>query len=330
MTSITRHCRRCARRCRNWVAHPPAPGPASVIVEKGALRFAPLVTQRLNLYAELSVRLFRQQPRGTLITGGGDIDNRLKTLLDGLRVPLGSLEGCTELPPQPDPSPLSGLLEHDSLVTKVAVESQQRLRPAAPDEVVAIISVHVTKTVLTAANRSLWAPRPPRCPRPSSPKAASRAASGASPSCTRATMRRRAASAWTSRPRWRASWPGSAWRTGPGATGCGWPRRAIASKARSRSTGRTPTALARTCAGSSSTTRRAARARGARCWRWPCRRLRPPPRVPVDVRGPARRASPVRDARLRVGASAARRPLGARRAGAALRARAAVTAPQGP
>ena len=137
------------------LAHPAAAGAVSVIVEKGGRLFAPLVTQRLNLYAEVSVLLFRQQPRGTLITDGGDIDNRLKTLLDGLRVPHGSMEGRTELPPQPDPTPFFCLLEDDSLVTKVAVESEQLLRPAKPDEVVAIISVHVKKTVLSHHNMTL-------------------------------------------------------------------------------------------------------------------------------------------------------------------------------
>ena len=137
------------------LAHPPQPAQASVIVEKGGLLFAPLVTQRLNLYAELSVLLFRQQPRGTLITDGGDIDNRLKTLLDGLRVPHGSMEGRTEFPEEPDPTPFFCLLEDDSLVTKVSVESEQLLRPAKPDEVVAIISVHVKKTVLSYQNMSL-------------------------------------------------------------------------------------------------------------------------------------------------------------------------------
>ena len=95
------------------LAHPALPDKPSVIVEKGGLLFAPLVTQRLDLYAELSVLLFRQQPRGTLITDGGDIDNRLKTLLDGLRVPHGSMEGRTELPPQPDPTPFFCLLEDE-------------------------------------------------------------------------------------------------------------------------------------------------------------------------------------------------------------------------
>ena len=137
------------------LAHPPLPAKVSVIVEKGGLQFAPLVTQRLNLYVELSVLLFRQQPRGALITDGGDIDNRLKTLLDGLRVPRGSMEGRTELPEEPDPKPFFCLLEDDSLVTKVSVESEQLLRPAQPDEVLAIISVHVKKTVLSYANMSL-------------------------------------------------------------------------------------------------------------------------------------------------------------------------------
>lgn len=137
------------------LAHPPLPGKVSVIVEKGGLLFAPLVTQRLNLYAELSVLLFRQQPRGTLITDGGDIDNRLKTLLDGLRVPHGSMEGRTLMPVDPDPMPFYCLLEDDSLVTKVSVESEQLLRPSRPDEVVAIISVHVKKTVLSHENMSL-------------------------------------------------------------------------------------------------------------------------------------------------------------------------------
>jgi hypothetical protein len=116
------------------LAHPALPGQTSVVVEKGGLLFAPLVTQRLNLYAELSVLLFRQQPRGTLITDGGDIDNRLKTLLDGLRVPHGSMEGRTELPEEPDPLPfflpagrrLAGLQGHRRVRTAAAPGQTRR------------------------------------------------------------------------------------------------------------------------------------------------------------------------------------------------------------
>ena len=79
----------------------------------------------------------------------------MKTLLDGLRVPRGAMEGRAELPQEPDPLPFFCLLEDDSLVTKVSVESEQLLRPAKPDEVVAIISVHVKKTVLSHENMTL-------------------------------------------------------------------------------------------------------------------------------------------------------------------------------
>lgn len=137
------------------LAHPAKSGRPSLIVPKGGLLFAPLVSQRLDLYAEISVLLLRQQPRGALLTDGGDIDNRLKTLLDGLRVPHGSNEGRAELPEAADPSPFFCLLEDDALVSKVTVESDQLLRPARPDEVVAIISVHVKKTVLTVANMAI-------------------------------------------------------------------------------------------------------------------------------------------------------------------------------
>jgi hypothetical protein len=137
------------------LAHPARPGQPSVMVEKGGRLFAPLVTQRLDLYAELSVLLFRQQPRGTLITDGGDIDNRLKTLLDGLRVPHGANEGQPGPDEAPDPNPFFCLLEDDSLVTKVSMESEQLLRPARPDEVVAIIAVHIKKTALTPYNLTL-------------------------------------------------------------------------------------------------------------------------------------------------------------------------------
>ncbi|MGD9944775.1 MAG: hypothetical protein AB7L76_02385 [Burkholderiaceae bacterium] len=137
------------------LAYPPQAVPSSIIVEKDGLRFAPLVSRRLNLYAELSVLLFRQQPRGTLITDGGDIDNRLKTLLDGLRVPRGANEGRQDAGSFAEPDPFFCVLEDDSLVTKVTVESEQLLRPAGPDFVLAIIGVHVKKTTLTSENMAL-------------------------------------------------------------------------------------------------------------------------------------------------------------------------------
>jgi hypothetical protein len=46
-------------------------------------------------------------------------------------------------------------MEDDALITKVSVETAQLLRPAPPDHVLAIIGVHVKKTMLTYANMAL-------------------------------------------------------------------------------------------------------------------------------------------------------------------------------
>lgn len=129
--------------------------PESIIVDKDGLRFAPLVSQKLNLYAEISVLLMRQQVHGALFNEGGDIDNRLKTLLDALRLPRGANEGRASDARGEDPDPFFCLMEDDALITKVSVETAQLLRPAPPDHVLAIIGVHVKKTMLTYANMAL-------------------------------------------------------------------------------------------------------------------------------------------------------------------------------
>ena len=132
------------------LAFPPEPGKPSVIVERGPLKYAPLVTKVLDLYAELAVLMFRPQPRGDLITNEGDVDNRLKTLLDALRVPRGTSEAPS--PQAPARGIFYCLLQDDSLVTKVSAETEQLLRPADPATVVALIHVTVKKTRTSFAN----------------------------------------------------------------------------------------------------------------------------------------------------------------------------------
>lgn len=129
--------------------------PESLIVERDGLLFAPLISQRLYLYAEISVLLMRQQAHGALFSEGGDIDNRLKTLLDALRLPRGPNESRAADSRPDEPVPFFCLMEDDALITKVSVETAQLLRPAPPDHVLAIVGVHVKKTMLTYANMSL-------------------------------------------------------------------------------------------------------------------------------------------------------------------------------
>ena len=138
-----------------WIACPPAAGRPSVIVERSGIQFAPLVTSRLNLYAEVSVLLFRHQPRGAILSAGGDVDNRLKTLIDGLRLPHVKQEIREQSTGGSLPTPFYCLLEDDSLVTKASLESEQMLRPGRPDEVLAVITVAVKKFRVTFDNLGL-------------------------------------------------------------------------------------------------------------------------------------------------------------------------------
>jgi hypothetical protein len=101
----------------------------SLIQQLHGFTFAPLVSQRVHLVAELDVQVLWPQAPGAIITSGGDIDNRLKTLLDALKMP----SEPTALPPGVGPQlgeePFFCLLEDDSLVTKLAVDTARLLEP---------------------------------------------------------------------------------------------------------------------------------------------------------------------------------------------------------
>jgi hypothetical protein len=58
----------------------------------------------------------------------GDIDNRLKTLLDELRIPEAG-ENYSARQPAADEDPFFCLLEDDKLITRIAVETDDLLQP---------------------------------------------------------------------------------------------------------------------------------------------------------------------------------------------------------
>jgi len=94
--------------------------------------FVPLVTEQLNLICGLDILVLRPQTPGDVISAG-DLDNRLKTLFDALRIPLPN-ERYSERIPQPDEKPyFFCLLEDDKLITKVSVETDQLLEFVSPD-----------------------------------------------------------------------------------------------------------------------------------------------------------------------------------------------------
>jgi len=131
---------------------PAPPGVVSVIQHVGAYTFAPLACRALRLVCELDVVFLRPEAPGAVVTQGGDIDNRLKTLFDGLRMP-GVL---TEIPasetPAEDETPFFCLLEDDNLITRVNVATDRLLRTSAGANDV-VLMIHAT----TKAVEAIWA-----------------------------------------------------------------------------------------------------------------------------------------------------------------------------
>jgi hypothetical protein len=132
----------------------PSVGP-SILERVGAFSFAPLVCSRLRLVTGLTVTMLRPEPPGTIVTQAGDIDNRLKTLLDALKMPSASEIPSGETPGQNE-EPFFCLLQDDSLITKLVVETDRLLVPSAqPSEVVLLIRIQTSKLVTIWKNIDL-------------------------------------------------------------------------------------------------------------------------------------------------------------------------------
>ncbi|MGD9981556.1 MAG: hypothetical protein AB7H66_02885 [Hyphomonadaceae bacterium] len=132
-------------------------GDVSILEQRGVFQFAPLISaaRGWNAVSDISVLFLRPGEPGRLFGHGGDIDNRIKTLLDGLRVP-----AAHEVPhgdaPRDRELPFFCLLQDDALVTSLSVTSD-RLLAATNDADVELI-IHVQPKVLgrTWANEMLW------------------------------------------------------------------------------------------------------------------------------------------------------------------------------
>ena len=125
----------------------------SVIRPRGGFVFAPLIVEQMSVVAHLAITLLRPEPPGRLITQGGDIDNRLKTLFDALSMPPQPNALPVGATPGPDESPFYCLLEDDNLITSVEIRTQQLLEPVTDrSEVELLIEVQTSITRPTMGN----------------------------------------------------------------------------------------------------------------------------------------------------------------------------------
>jgi hypothetical protein len=123
---------------------------SSILQTVGGFEFAPLVNEKLNLIAELNITMLRPEPPGAIITQSGDIDNRLKTLFDALKMPKEPTALPREAMPQEGESPFFCLLEDDNLITKISVSTDRLLYGGLNSSEVEL-QVHVTIKALRAS-----------------------------------------------------------------------------------------------------------------------------------------------------------------------------------
>lgn len=137
-------------------AQEPEHGDVSVVRSHRGFRFAPLVCESLHLVAELSILMLWPAKPGAILSSGGDIDNRLKTLFDALKYPSEENAIPKDDTPQPGEDPFFCLVEDDSLITRLSVETDRLLeRVNSPSEVALFIRVQTRSIRAIYANAGL-------------------------------------------------------------------------------------------------------------------------------------------------------------------------------
>ena len=79
-------------------------------------RFVPLINKRIGIACSLDILFLRRDGPGSLVASGGDIDNRIKVLFDGLRMPQNNSK-IDQFPPQDGENPFFCLLENDGITS---------------------------------------------------------------------------------------------------------------------------------------------------------------------------------------------------------------------
>ena len=97
-------------------------------------RFVPLVREEISLLCSLHILFLRRDGRPGSVIQGGDIDNRIKTLIDGLRRPRNGSELVGHETPAPGEDPFYVLMEDDNQVSHLEVETDVLLDPPTDTE----------------------------------------------------------------------------------------------------------------------------------------------------------------------------------------------------
>jgi len=114
--------------------------------------YVPLVRKSLHLVCALDILFLRHEEPGSLILQGGDLDGRLKTLFDALRMPVDEKE--ERAGEEPTANPLYCVMESDALVSDLRVKTGRLLGQRTKKAHAVRLVIDVTVKVLRVRNEN--------------------------------------------------------------------------------------------------------------------------------------------------------------------------------
>jgi hypothetical protein len=114
--------------------------------ERGGIGFIPIATEANGLVLSLDVLLLRPERPGAILDSAGDIDNRMKVLIDALRIPRELSEMKRREGDDPDPNPMYCLMTDDKLITALKVNTDRLLLTTGNSEQEACVVVRIETT----------------------------------------------------------------------------------------------------------------------------------------------------------------------------------------
>jgi hypothetical protein len=108
--------------------------------------YRPIVRQSLGLACALDITFLRQEEPGNLVLQGGDIDGRIKTLFDALRMPSKEEEKASRT--QQTADPMQCLMESDALISDLSIKTGRLLGARARKVHAVHLTIDVTIKVL--------------------------------------------------------------------------------------------------------------------------------------------------------------------------------------
>jgi len=122
---------------------------------RNGYRFVPLVVEELSLVCAIHILFLRNGQPGDLISSG-DIDNRIKTVVDALTMPTNAGQIGPYKTPGPDQDPFYVLLADDKLVSHLAVETDTMLESVNgkfdPNHARIVITAKIKPSIVSLEN----------------------------------------------------------------------------------------------------------------------------------------------------------------------------------